>query len=82
MDTTIFISQIADQIPVKFRGLPPYFRGPAVRLEYSPTSGYVINQKWPPLTGKGSTITYISASVHDSNEITTATQHFRGPAKR
>jgi len=36
-------------------------------------SEYVVYQRWRPLTGSRYEITYISARVHDFNEISTAT---------
>jgi len=39
-------------------------------------SGYVVNQRWRPLTGSRYEITYISARTDDSNEISTATPTF------
>jgi len=41
-------------------------------------SGYVVKQRWRPLTGSGQEITYISARQHDSNEIPTTTFMFLG----
>jgi len=48
--------------------------------EYFLMSEYVVYQRWRPLTGSRYEITYISARIHDSNEISTATPTFRGPA--
>jgi len=39
-------------------------------------SGYVVNQRWRPLTGNRYELTYFSASTHDSNVIPTATLIF------
>jgi len=39
-------------------------------------SGFVVNQRWRPLTGRMYEITYISARTHDSNEVSTATPTF------
>ena len=46
-----------------------------------PTPAYVGNQRWRPLTGSRNDITYISASIHDSNEISTAMPVFSGSNK-
>ena len=35
-------------------------------------SGYVENKRWWPFTGSRNLITYISASIHESNEISSA----------
>jgi len=35
-------------------------------------SEYVVYQRWRPLTGSRYEITYISAHIHDSNEVSTA----------
>jgi len=43
---------------------------------YSLMSGYVVNQRWRPLTGSLYEITYISARTHDSNGISTANPTF------
>ena len=74
-------------IATTFQRLYPCFRGRATRRDWwkcSPTSGYVGNQRWRPLTGSSSEITYISARMHDSNEIPTATLMFsrRGNTER
>ena len=37
------------------------------------------NSKWRPLTGSRFEIRYISARIHDSNEIPTAMHMFSGP---
>jgi len=39
-------------------------------------SEYVVYQRWRPLTGCRYEITYISARIHDSNEISTSTPTF------
>jgi len=39
-------------------------------------SGYFVNQRWRPFTGSRYEITYISALIHDSNEISTSTPTF------
>jgi len=41
-------------------------------------SGLVVNQRWRPLTGGRYEIMYISARIHDSNEIPTVTPMFPG----
>ena len=45
-------------------------------------SGYVEKQKWRPLTGSINDITYISASIHDGNEIPTAITMFLGSGNK
>ena len=70
------ISQFMYEIATRFQWLLPRFRSPATRwnyCEYSPTSRWLVNQRWPPLTGNTYAMSYISASVWDSNEIPTAT---------
>jgi len=55
------------------------FRGRASRLDYSewcPMFGKRRNQRWLTLTGGRYEITYISASIHDINEIPTAVPMF------
>ena len=55
------------------------FRGRATRLDSCrdcPTWGLVGNQRWRPFTGSRNDITYISACVHDSNEILTTIPMF------
>jgi len=47
-----------------------------VYWEYCLMSGYIVNQRWRPLTGSRYGIMYISTCTHDSNEITTATPTF------
>jgi len=44
--------------------------------------GKKINQLWLPLTGIRFEITYISASIHDSNEIPTAIPMFSRSVQR
>jgi len=39
-------------------------------------SGYVVTQRWRPLTGSRYEIKFISARTDDSNEISTATSTF------
>jgi len=39
-------------------------------------SGYVVSQRWRPLTGSRYEITYISARTDDNNEISTANPTF------
>jgi len=39
-------------------------------------SEYVVYQRWRPLTGSRYAVTYISARIHDSIEISTATPTF------
>ena len=59
--------------------------GPATRwhiFEYSPTSGWLVTQRWLPLTGSTYAMSYISACVRDRSEIPMATPHFRGPETR
>ena len=47
----------------------------------TPTSGYVVNQRWPPLPEVHLKKRSILAPIVDSNEMTEATR-FRGPATR
>ena len=50
--------------------------GPATRwhiFEYSSTSGWLVNQRWLPLTGSTYAMPYISACIWNSNEIPTVT---------
>jgi len=59
----------------KFQRLHTCFLGQTTRIdywEYCPMSGYVLNQRCRPLTGSVYDFTYISARIHDSNEIPTA----------
>jgi len=68
-------------IATKLQQLYPCFRGQATRRDYwecSPMSRRVGNQRWRPLTGSRQEITYISARIHDSNVIPTATPMFSG----
>jgi len=44
--------------------------------EHSPTSGWVIYERWRTVTGSGYEITYISACMRNSNEIPTAIPMF------
>ena len=48
------------------------------KWHYCPMSGYLENRNWWPLTGNKNYITYISASMHNSNEITTVIPMFWG----
>jgi len=41
------------------------------QCEHTTTSGWVIYQRWPPVTGSAYEIAYISACMRDSNEIPT-----------
>jgi len=64
-------------IATKFQRLYPCFRGQATRIdywEYCTVCGHVVNQRWRPLTGSRLEITFISARMHDSNEIPTTAQ--------
>ena len=65
----------------KFPTESQIFWGPATRwqiLEYSSTSGWLVNQRWLPLTGSTYAMSYISACIWDSNEIPTAASTFSG----
>jgi len=42
----------------------------------TPTSGWVIYQRWQPVAGSGYGMTFISACIHDSNEIPTGIRVF------
>jgi len=46
-------------------------------VRYCPLPGWVVYQRWRPATGSGYRITYISACMHDSNEIPTAIPMFK-----
>jgi len=72
-------SKRLSMIATKFQRLYPCFWGQVTRKEeweYFLMSGYVVNQRWRPLTGNRYEITYISARIHDSNDISTATPIF------
>jgi len=59
----------------KFQRLYICFRRQATRLNWSKhyrLSGWVKNQRWRPGTGWAHEIAYISACMHDSNDISTA----------
>jgi len=43
---------------------------------YNPTSGWVRNLRWQPATGSRYLMTYISACIHDGNEIPTVIPMF------
>ena len=77
----VLISQLVDNMWTKFQRLYPCFRGWATRRDkwqYCPMSGYIENRRWRWMTGSRNNITYISASIHDSNEIPTVIPMFSG----
>ena len=66
-------------IATRSRRLCPCSQGRATRrdyTEYCPTSGYVGNQRRWPYTGSRNEITFNSASMHDSNVISSAQPMF------
>jgi len=66
-------------IATKFQRLYPCFWGWVTRrdwLEYCLMCEYVVYQRWRPLTGSRYEITHITARIHDSNKISTATPTF------
>ena len=69
-------------IAMKFQRLYPCFGCRATRLYHCGdclTFGFVMNQTWQPLTGSRYDITYISACIHNCNEILTTIPLFSGP---
>ena len=68
-------NQISDSIPNLFRSSNTMAH---IWIAYFPTSGWLVNQRWLPLTGSTYAMSYISACVWDSNEIQTATLTFSG----
>ena len=74
-----FIFQFLHVVLWSTLGLPQHFRGPATRWDYCgccPTSGWLINQRWPPLTGSTNAMSCFSARIYDWNEISTAVPKF------
>ena len=70
-----YISQLVDTIAIEFQRQYPKYQGWATRLDCCgdcPTCGLVENQGRRPLTGSRKDITYISACIHNSYEIPTA----------
>ena len=77
----ILIAQLVHKKATKFQRLYLCFRGQATRLDHCrdcPTGILVVNQRWRHVTGSRNDIMYISACIHDKNEIPTAIPLFSG----
>ena len=71
--------QLVHKIATRFQWWPQHFRDPAAQwnlCEYYPTSGWLVDQRWPPLTGSAYAIRYVSARVSIINENSSASSMF------